>query len=284
MTIALKIGNEDSQVQGFIYLDAVTAYSRSLSGKVTSHPVDSGVSISDHFIANNKEFTIKGVVSDVDITGVSDDAVLDGQTPMNAIRRPNTPTISGQQDALQFLPSAVKQFFERSGAAVSTDVAVTSNLPLVTALFEELMGGIYYNEADKRWRNKMETVMLYEMVGKNFTNVKTNLVITSVDFEEDPDSGDSLNLSIKLEQVRLVTIQQTDMPKNAKSSVKKKVTGKEKKGTPNTDSGKKTETTSNNPALFAPNNVTNDPLAPKQPLGKYLQEGDSFQGALGAAR
>lgn len=280
MTIALKIGNEDSQVQGFIYLDAVTAYSRSLSGKVTSHPVDSGVSVSDHFIANNKEFTLKGVISDVDITGVSDDVVLDGQVPMNATKRPNTPTISGQQDALQFLPSSVKQFFERSGASVGVDAAGTSNLPLVTALFEELMTGIYYNEADRRWRNKMETVMLYEMSGKNFTSVKTNLVITGVDFEEDADSGDSLNISIKLEQIRMVTIQQTDMPKNAKSTIKKKVSGKDNKGTPNTEEGEGSE----NPALYAPNNKSSDPLAPKQQLGKYLKEGSSFQGALGDAR
>ena len=28
MTIALKIGDKDSQVQGFIYLDAVTSYTK----------------------------------------------------------------------------------------------------------------------------------------------------------------------------------------------------------------------------------------------------------------
>ena len=50
MTIALKIGNEESQVRGFIYLDAVVSYTKTLGGKVTSFPVDSGVQISDHFI------------------------------------------------------------------------------------------------------------------------------------------------------------------------------------------------------------------------------------------
>ena len=59
MRIALKIGDEESQVKGLIFLNAVTAYS-SLSGKVTSFPVDSGVNIADHFISNNQKFTVEG--------------------------------------------------------------------------------------------------------------------------------------------------------------------------------------------------------------------------------
>lgn len=237
MTIALKIGAQDSQIQGFIYMDAVTAYTKSLSGKVTSFPVDSGANIADHFISNNQKFTIEGVVSDVDVTGVSDMISIDDQKPLNAKPKPTTPYIQGHEAALQFLPSTVKQFFERSSAFVGAEGATQSNIPSIEMLLEELMRGIYYNQAENRWRNKMTTTILYEMSGSNFVNAKTDLIITDVSFKEDPDSGDALFISLSLERVRFLNIDQTDIPRLAKTSVKKKVSGTDKKGSPTCPTG-----------------------------------------------
>lgn len=237
MTIALKIGNQDSQVQGFIYLDAVTAYTKSLSGKVTSFPMDSGANVADHFIASNQKFTIEGVVSDVDVTGGSDMVVIGDQKPLNAKPKPPTPYIQGHEAALQFLPSSIKQFFERAEPFVGAEGATQISTPSVEMLFEELMRGTYYNEAQNRWRNKMTPTVLYEMVGNQFVNAKTDLIITNVDIKEDPDSGDALYLSLTMERVRFVTINQTDMPKLAKTSVKKKVASTEKKGSPTCPAG-----------------------------------------------
>ena len=237
MTIALKIGDKDSQVQGFIYLDAVTTYTKDMDGKVTSFPVDSGANISDHFISQNQKFTLEGVISDVDITGLSDKVMVDGEKPINAKPQPTATRISGQQGALQYLPSAVKQFFERTDATVYSDASSQASIPAVELLFEELMRGTYYNSADNRWRNKMTTTTLYEMDGINFINAKTDLVITNVSITEDADSGDALYMSISLEKVRFVTLEMTDV-KNVKSSSQKKVAGTTNKGTPAVDTGK----------------------------------------------
>lgn len=247
MTIALKIGDRDSQVQGFIYLDAVTSYTKDMDGKVTSFPADSGVNISDHFIAQNQKFTIEGVVSDVDITGLSDKVMVDGEKPVNAKPQPTATRISGQQSALQYLPSAVKQFFERSGATVGSDAFSQASIPAVELLFEELMRGTYYNSADNRWRNKMTTTTLYEMDGANFSNAKTDLVITNVSISEDADSGDALHLSISLEKVRFATLEMTDV-KNVKTNSQKKVTGTSNKGNPAISSGTSNTNNSANPA------------------------------------
>lgn len=236
MTIALKIGDRDSQVQGFIYLDAVTTYTKDMDGKVTSFPVDSGANISDHFISQNQKFTLEGVISDVDITGLSDKVMVDGEKPVNAKPKPTVTRISGQQNALQYLPSSVKQFFERSGATVSSDAFSQASIPAVELLFEELMRGTYYNSADNRWRSKMTTTTLYEMDGVNFTNAKTDLVITNVSITEDADSGDALYLSISLEKVRFATLEMTDV-KNVKTSTQKKVAGTSNKGSPAVTSG-----------------------------------------------
>ena len=236
MTIALKIGDRDSQVQGFIYLDAVTTYTKDMDGKVTSFPVDSGANISDHFISQNQKFTIEGVISDVDLTGLSDKVTVDGEKPINAKPQPTATRISGQQSALQYLPSAVKQFFERAGATVASDAFSQASIPAVELLFEELMRGTYYNSADNRWRNKMTTTTLYEMDGVNFINAKTDLVITNVSITEDADSGDALYLSISLEKVRFATLEMTDV-KNVKTNTQKKVAGTSNKGNPTITSG-----------------------------------------------
>lgn len=274
MTIALKIGNEDSQVQGFIYLDAVTRYDKDLSGKVTSFPVDSGANISDHYIANNPKFTIEGVVSDVDITGGSALVSLDNQKPLNSRNAPTTVQITPQQSALQFLPASVKQFFERSNSAVAVDAFTQTNIPVVEMLFEELMRGTYYNSADNRWRHKMTPTTLYEMDGANFSNAKTDLIITDVAFSEDPDSGDALRISLTLEKVRFVTLEVTEVGKNAKTGAQRKLGGTKDKGSPATPSG---TSPTDNSALYAVNNKKNDPLAPKEPLSKYINPTPSFQ-------
>lgn len=246
MTIALKIGSQDSQIQGFIYLDAVTRYGRDLSGKVTSFPVDSGANISDHFISNNPKFTLEGVISDVDITGVSDTVRLDDQKPMNAKAKPVTPVINEQQSTLQFLPSAVKQFLDKTSANVSVDPSSQTTIPAIQMLLVELMKGVYYNSADNRWRNKMTATTLYEMEGSNFVNAHTDLVITNVGFEEDTETGDALKLSLSMEQIRLVNIDKTDMPRLAKPAVQKKVASTAKKGTPDCPSGKTDTESANN--------------------------------------
>lgn len=238
MTIALKIGNEDSQVQGFIYLDAVTRYDKDLSGKVTSFPVDSGANISDHYISNNPKFTLEGVISDVDITGGSALVSIENQKPLNSRGMPNTAQIVGQENALQFLPSVVKQFFERSSSSVSVDSFTQTNIPIVEMLFEELMRGTYYNSADNRWRNKMTPTTLYEMDGSNFVSAKTDLIITNVGFSEDPDSGDALKISLTLEKVRFVTLEMTEVGKSATTATQKKTSGTVNKGTPPTETGK----------------------------------------------
>lgn len=230
MTIALRIGNEDSQVKGFIYLDAVVSYTKTLSGKVTKFPVDSGVNIADHFISENQKISFEGVVSDVDITGYSDLVQIDGEKPMNAHPRPAQPTITGHTNALQYLPSSVRQFFERSEASVTAPSEAQNNTPAVEALLTDLMAATFYNEVDKKWRNKMTFTTLYEMSGTNFSNAITNLVITDVSFSETPDSGDALTISFSLEKVRLVTLDKTEMPKKAKPAVKKKVASKESQG------------------------------------------------------
>lgn len=257
MTIALKIGGEDTQVKAFIYLDAVTMYTKNMSGKVTSHPVDSGVDISDHFISNNQKFQLDGVITAADITGISDLVRIGSEKPMNARARPSQPVITGPDETLKYLPQGAKQFFQQGTPSVqSTSSNLEVSLPEIEEVLNILMTANYYNEVDKRWRNKMVTTVLYEMDGNNFTNARTDLVITDVSLKEDPDSGDALFISLSLEKVRFVTLNQTQIPSKAKPSVRKKASDKESKGKQEAEKGV-TDTDSNSTSKGAPKAPSN---------------------------
>lgn len=88
MSIAIKIGDDTTPVQGLIYLDATTSYGRSYSGKVTAFPMDSGVSVTDHFISDNPKFSVEGYLSAVDLSGMSSQVRIGDYTPSNANSMP----------------------------------------------------------------------------------------------------------------------------------------------------------------------------------------------------
>ena len=85
MSLALKFGDLQaggSDIKGIIYFDAVTVYTKDYSGKVTSHPIEAGASISDHFVSDNPKFKISGVLSHVDWSPVPEKisgGALDGE-------------------------------------------------------------------------------------------------------------------------------------------------------------------------------------------------------------
>lgn len=236
MRIALKIGDEESQVKGLIFLNAVTAYGRSLSGKVTSFPVDSGVNIADHFISNNQKFTVEGVISDFDIGGESNIFKVGDEKPLNAQKTPDSPTISGPSGALKYLPGVVKQFYSDTAPTVTSSDRAQNTTAIIEGLLEELMRGNYYDSVTKKWRNKMTTTILYEVEGSVLKNARTDLVITDVSFNETPDSGEALYISFTLEKVRFVSLANTEM-KQAAKPIQKKIAPKDDKGKVNGDTG-----------------------------------------------
>ena len=237
MRIALKIGDEESQVKGLIFLNAVTAYSRSLSGKVTSFPVDSGVNIADHFISNNQKFTVEGVISDFDISGESNIFKVGDEKPLNAQKLPTSPTISGPSGALKYLPGVVKQFYSDTAPTVTSSDRAQNTTAIIEGLLEELMRGNYYDSVTKKWRNKMTTTILYEVEGSVLKSARTDLVITDVSFNETPDSGEALYISFTLEKVRFVSLANTEITKQAAKPVQKKIAPKDDKGKVNGDTG-----------------------------------------------
>lgn len=237
MTIAFKIGDDTTPVKALIYMDAVTSYTRNIGGRVTSHPLDSGVSISDHFISENPKFQVEGVITGVDISGISSLVKVDNEKPNNARVKPSAAQISDTEDTLKFLPSAVKQFFPGANPKVKAQRGDEVSLAEIESVLTRLLTGVFYSEVEKRWKSKMVTTTLYEMDGVNFRNAHTDLVITNVSFREDASTGEALYLTLSLEKVRFVSLIKVDAPKSTKPAIKKKVDDKVNKGKLPTESG-----------------------------------------------
>lgn len=242
MTIALRYGDDDSTDQtglesGFIYFDAVTAYSKSIRGQVTKNPISYGKFATDHFVRDNPSFQLSGVISVADLANNTLIRDEQGRIPNNYIEQPPAVSISNSSEGLiNYLPASISQFFQQQGSDVSQGDFRTNYKEFVSMVLTNLMSGEKYNEKTERTETKIRFVKLYEFTGSDLTAIipqdtsRGGLVLTGFDVSEDPDTGDALICNLSFEMVKIVNIKKTALPSDVKASMKKKVEGKAKKG------------------------------------------------------
>lgn len=97
-----------------------------------------------------------------------------------------------------------------------------------------LQSGEGYNLITGKWEASIRTVALYEtgstlnLVKKLPSNSNSHLVITSIDFREDTETGYALFADITFEQVTFVELKKTLLPKDVQTKLKPKVAAKKK--------------------------------------------------------
>ncbi|MNK14285.1 hypothetical protein D3C87_323850 [compost metagenome] len=225
MSLAIKFGdnNDPNQLSGFIYFDVVTKYSKQLSGKVTSHPLDAGASITDHYISENPKYSIVGVISSADISGIPSKILIDGEAPLNVNPQTGAVIVNDSfSGLLSFIPNTSSQFLNSQPESVSVDsFQRTDYKDQINTLIEKLMTGLVYNEQEKKLRNRMTLITLYEFIEDILSIESEDLVMTNCSFEEDPDTGNGLFVTMTLEQVSFVTLQKTELPRDVSASLSK---------------------------------------------------------------
>jgi len=234
MTLAVKWGSVETPEKpgGLVYFDAVSLFTRDYKGKVTKHPVAAGNSISDHFIKENDQISISGIISGTDISTFSmliKD--LEGNIPYNAYENLVAVSInSTESDLFSLLPDVVGQFFQ----PVTPEVEISADRTDVTAQVEaaliNLMSGVVYNETSGRFDSNIQLVELYEYKGTVINKITNRLVITSLKFKEDVKMGDSLYFDMQLEQVTFATLKKGKLPKDVVDKLRGAATPKQKKG------------------------------------------------------
>lgn len=238
MSLALKFGDiaDPTALSGVIYFDAVTSYTRDFSGRVTSHPIEAGASITDHFISNNPTINFSCVISSVDITSIGNRLVVDGETPMNASPQPSVVSIGSLGGLLrEMTPGVISQFFPRLLPSINMDRNSKEDFgPSIAKFLEDILSGLQFNAERKRWENRMVTATLYEIERGVPINPLQDLVITKFVKKEDENTGDAFFADITLEKVNFVTLEVAEAPKVEKGTPTSRKTGDTKnKGTVN---------------------------------------------------
>lgn len=218
MSLAIKFGdtNDPFSLAGALYFDAVTAFDRDYSGRVTEHPLEAGAMITDHFVSNNAKYKIAGVFSGVDFSNIPSTVTIDGQPLMNANPAPSAVQVQDGNNSLlrTFTPAVLEQFFGQMMPTVTMDQSPRLNFSsMIEDFLREILTGLYYNSKREKWENRITPAVLYEMEGATPVRPVQDLVLTSVNISEDQDSGDALILTMTLEKVNYVTSEKAEAPK-----------------------------------------------------------------------
>lgn len=246
MSFSLKWGDESPENAGFIYFDAITNWQQTYSGKVTSHPVDGGGNISDHFVRDNPRFTLSGVISSIDVSTnswlIGDDA--DINTPYNVRVAPSAISVTSTDKSVltKFIPNSLSQFLPDTKPDVVSDSERDDGQEIVEAVKDALIRLIYsgktYNEVTQQFDSIINTVTIYEYGGQNGTTIvrawpefpSEKIVVTNVVFREDVNTGLGLYCDITFEQVEFVSLQRIQIPKRVVQQLNKKASPKKNVG------------------------------------------------------
>lgn len=231
MTLALNWSDENGG--GFVYLDAVTLYTQDHSGKLTSHPIDVGSNVTDHFYKNNARYKIGAVISGLDIsTGSYLVQNNNGDLAYNSNFPPNPVSVNSTDSSVlrKFLPDSLGQFLSDSTPDVVVDAARTDLTEQIRDALISLTSGVVLDQTTGRYNPNIQLIDLYEYDGYKLTRVINRLVMTNVTFRETPDTGYALYCDFSFEQVTFASLKKTQIPQDVQSSLKKKASPKSSKG------------------------------------------------------
>lgn len=237
MSLVLQFGNNGGpeDISAVYYINAVESYTKTVNGKLSKHPLDSGVSISDHFISENMTFNIRGVITSADITfaAYTTNFAAVGANNIQMGEPPISVTVDDGKTLLnQFLPDVIGQFLSPVEPEVFGDESPVAEAgPSFSEFIEKMILDVIYNPTSQTYRNSIVPVSLYEMEGNQYSKAPyTNLVVTDFRVNETPDTGNGCHFDMTLEQARFVEIRKEELPEDVSEEIKKQAAASANKG------------------------------------------------------
>lgn len=217
MSIAIQWGYTNANAetlpltQGFIYFDAVTTFTKQLSGSVSKNPIDGGGNIADHFTRDNPIVNISAIISGVDISSkwkrIQDE---NGNTPTNIKQSVEPVRINSNSNPfVDLIPASLSQLFRPTSPTISLAAQSSETIVALQEQLEELFED-----------GKVQLVTLYEYLGNTLKRRPLeNLVLTNIRFNINPESGSALFCELTLEQVRFSRIKKSQIPKSIRDTL-----------------------------------------------------------------
>lgn len=231
MSLAIKRENGD-----LLWFDAVLDWNRSLSGNVSSHPLENGGVITDHTTINNEAITFNGILTDADfnlsrpvidpaqaqVYGITNKQFVNN-TPVNQLDSTGTPqynnvTITDTGNAVAYLPESVGQFFSANAPTVRVSGAnkVKTALAVKTTLIDMFNG--------------REKFVLLSFMESRIEDAFENCVMTSLSFREDSETGSGVYPNISLQRVAFANSSSVKITQRVAEPVQKKAAAQQNKG------------------------------------------------------
>lgn len=160
-----------------ITLSCVTSFDESYTGGVSSHPIESGSTITDHVTSDNDKFKVSGVVSDYDFLNPSKDLATKKE---------------GYDDG--YLRSAVTASF--ANGLLNTYGAVVPDKQRAEYIKRRLI--------DIRKNSLLVTILEYPDSGEIVQH--TNCILTSLSFKEDENTGYAVYPEMTFEKINVVQV------------------------------------------------------------------------------
>ena len=160
-----------------ITLSCVTSFDESYTGSVSSHPIESGSTITDHVTSDNDKFKVSGVVSDYDFLNPSKDLATKKE---------------GYDDG--YLRSAVTASF--ANGLLNTYGAVVPDKQRAEYIKRRLI--------DIRKNSLLVTILEYPDSGELVQH--TNCILTSLSFKEDENTGYAVYPEMAFEKINVVQV------------------------------------------------------------------------------
>jgi hypothetical protein len=206
-----------------IWFDCVESFTKSFPATVSKYPIAAGsvgsgasFTISDHVAAGNPALSLKVVLSDVDFNTTRPIGFnILNNSPVNQGVAGENVIIENTVGLSQYLPESISQFFgsddpEVSLASMSTKAK--SAISIQSDLEQMSING--------------ERFTLIGFMDGVIRDIYYDCVFTSVDYDEGVDTGDSISVSLQIEQIRIAYVSETTAP------VQKRKTGRKKSGVP----------------------------------------------------
>ena len=220
--MALALLFKDSSV---LYIDATTNYTKSLSSNIASNPLDNATVVADHVAKNSKTFSIQGVISSADFQ----------ETYTRSL---DLLTEYGMQ-----IPSVFSSSVSEAVVGESGSIGRIFSNSLVSSILGQQVPDVYLDDfrgyshevaRDKinaAWEASEEITLLdynYDTYSGRTVSVRAfaNCLIENFSDVEDVQTGDALEFSMTLKQVRFAYLKKVEVSttsKTAKKSNKGKV-------------------------------------------------------------
>lgn len=231
----LKVSTNIDNESQFLLFDAITAYSKSLTGSISKHPIATGGKISSSFTSENPVISLTGVISVADFSNTTLYRDEDDKLADNVHEAPNAVVVrENSTGLLSLIPASISQFLPDSNAEVSMDSMRQDYKGFVDQILETLMSGEKYDQATGKYKNALRTNALYEFneVGM-IQNITQDLVLTNYSVKEDESTGDCIICDLTFERAKFVKLRTSALPKDVVDGLKKKSAIKQNKGTIN---------------------------------------------------